>query len=124
MRVGSLSTDPFKTGFALAKNIKKLDAAALEAGVKPLSSYGFRDDLDGNRLCWHRPVEGLVTLDTLIEKLEQQSIKSDVLADLKILNASLQLAATTDTSFCLHVRMGSIDHEHPMLSDKRKGSYF
>ena len=58
--------DAFSTGVHLARRCRFLDERAVEAGVPPLSSFGFRDDRDGQKLTWHPVPDGLRTVDALI----------------------------------------------------------
>ncbi|MCL4181171.1 MAG: hypothetical protein KJ072_25930 [Verrucomicrobia bacterium] len=58
--------DAFSTGVHLARRCRFLDERAVEAGVSPLSSFGFRDDRDWQQLIWHPASAGLRTVEALI----------------------------------------------------------
>jgi hypothetical protein len=64
------------TGHAIAHSIQSLDCLAIEAGLKPLSNYGFEDEYMNGRsnAPWYGPEEGLETVVGLLKLLEERHV--------------------------------------------------
>jgi hypothetical protein len=106
--------DTFCAGEGVARNLKHLDAAASQKGVRLLSSFGFNDDLAGEPLEWHSPKDGLSTVEALLQDatdnptLNQPRLQDD----LRKLQAALQRAADQDIPFCLLLLHGNTTSGH------------
>jgi hypothetical protein len=98
----------FLSGEALARNCVYLDSLAIQSGWKPLSFFGFADDLYSKRLVWHDPEEGFQTVSGLRAALcSDPSLlsESDVLiAELTLIEANLTEAVRLQAPFCLILR--------------------
>lgn len=123
-QVGDIDT--FLAGEALAQSCSQLDAAAIAAGVQPLSAFGFNDDLFGERLTWHRADDGLNTVLALCNALTTENLTlpdtDSVLEDLRKLEHALSRAAEQDIPFCLLLRHGNSTSGHEW--DVRQGTAF
>ncbi len=98
--VGEIHT--FLHGKALARHVKELDELAQSRGVRPLSEFGFHDDLDGEALVWHDPADGLATFDTLLDALrdgaeidERPAVIADIEHIVHALNRALRRASAS-----------------------------
>ena len=118
--------DTFLVGKALVRSLKQLDAVAVDKGVQPLSSFGFKDDLRGETLVWYAPSEGLQTVEALLNELERleipEAIRNGILKDLCSWKDALQRASTENVQFCILLRHGNSTSGHEW--DVRKGSAF
>ena len=115
----------FSSGYALARSCTHLDAFAVQAGVTPLSAFGFADDYHGQRAAWHDPDEALTTVRRLLEIVRQHPgtvcSTEDLTAELERLQCKLHGARALGVRFCLHLR---IDTAYTGLEfDNRKGKY-
>ena len=115
----------FCHGHALARNSKQVDAFAEVQGLKPISVFGFNDDLMGETVQWHDPADGLATVTGLIIAMESQPAgwkeAAAILADLRRILEALTAARQTGARFCFLVRLGNGASGHEM--DLRRG-YF
>lgn len=115
--------DAFATGIELCRQCRKLDELANQAGLPILSSFGFRDDQDGQKLRWHEASDGLRTVEKLIAAPEV-SRSLVLLNDCKKLEHVLQEAQKQKIRFCLIVRAGLDKFISPMEMDNRKGYFW
>jgi hypothetical protein len=101
--------ETFTSGHALARNALDLDDLAAWLGLAPLGSFGFADDLCGERVVWHDPASGLRTVSGLLAELRREPglMEAEVLADLEKIEARLQVAVKEGALFCLLLRHGS-----------------
>ncbi|MEO6184127.1 MAG: hypothetical protein ABIP76_13470 [Verrucomicrobiota bacterium] len=118
-----VSEDAFETGIELCRRCRMLDELATQAGVATLSSFGFRDDQDGQKLKWYDASDGLQTVEKLIRPIEVSSSLS-LLSDLKKLEHVLQEAQKQKIQFCLIVRAGLDKSISPLEMDNRKGYFW
>lgn len=111
---------------ALARHCVELDKIALEAGVMPLSTFGFADDWPHQKqvVTYHRPELGLETISKLREKLSDHPISgSDVdtlQEDLSKMEERLQQAHQNGTRFCFILHG---DATNGMECEQRKGFF-
>jgi len=116
----------FLGGEALARNLETLDMLAREAGVTPISGFGFADDFYGEELTWHAPEEGLTTVLTLLERVAEQPSRVDdaeaVTKDLKRVAGALEDARVFPTRFCFLVR--TCNATNALEWERRKGTAF
>ncbi len=98
------------SGHALARACKFLDAIAAEAGLTPMSGFGFRDNFTflGEWPRWHEVRPALESidhvLDTLSENPDLVPEPEAVIADLERLQGRLVEAHKLEVRFCLHLR--------------------
>lgn len=108
-RVGD--TDTFLHGQALARCYRDLEWLADEAGVPPLSSFGFADDLAGERVIWRPADQLLVTVRGLAGAIQEDrdSVREPeaVLQDLARWEAAFIRAAELDIELALLIRFGN-----------------
>lgn len=118
--------DTFSEGRALARYLKQLDSIAMEAGVKPLSVFGFNDDLRGETLEWHAPSEGVMTCHALLSNVEAgdapSAVKAALKSDLMKWSHALERAQTQGVPFCILFRQCNATSGHEW--DVRQGSAF
>jgi hypothetical protein len=114
----------FETGVHLARRCRWLDELAVREGVPPLSTYGFRDDRDGQRLVWHAAADGVRTAERLISVVQKGTTQGDVLNDLERLHRYLLKAQAKGIRFCLVVRGGLDRMISPMEMENRKGRFW
>jgi hypothetical protein len=110
-------------GKALGQRFPELDTWAEGLGVRPVASYGFADDLRGETLVWHDPLEGLMTFRLLLERLEELDREEDaeLRDDLRRVVDALRAAAAEEVRFCLVLAAGyTCAREHEV----RQGSFF
>ena len=97
-------------GSALARNCQRLDELALSNGTKPLSFFGFDDDLVGEVLHWHDAAEGLATIEGLLKAVASKHSEfpdSDaIVEDLQDMRFYLKDAASARIRFCFLLREG------------------
>jgi hypothetical protein len=124
-----IEADTFLHGKALARYCVPLDTLAQQAGIEPLSAFGFTDDLAGQKVVWHDAARGLVTVTGLIELLQEtptllpttaQEVQN-ILNDLDRVEDSLRSAVAHQVLFCFVLRHGNCASGHEM--DVRQG-YF
>lgn len=112
-------------GEALARNCLRLDALAAARGCAPLSSFGFADDLAGERIYWYPAAEGVRTVSALLEEVqawpEAVDVPSAVIGDLQILRERLEHAVSQEVEFSLLLRHGNTISGHEV--DVRKGKF-
>ena len=123
-KVGEVDT--WLAGRAAVRALRPLDAMAIEAGVRPLSEFGFADDLAGESVVWHDPREGRTSVAALLKAVEIQPERvADPLAvadDLRRIGEGLDKAAALGISFCFLIRHG--DSTNGMEWESRIGSAF
>jgi hypothetical protein len=121
-RLGAIE-DAFETGIELCRECRRLDEVSFQSGVPIFSSFGFRDDRDGQKLVWHSPENALQTVEKLIaSKLVLNSPL--LLNDLKRLEYVLKDAEKQGIRFCLIVRGGLDKMISPVEMDNRKGFFW
>ena len=122
--VGNIDT--FCVGRSLARYFKQLDSIATGAGVKPLSAFGFNDDMRGETLQWHSPSEGLMTCRALLRNIETghapMTVKIALKADLTKWTDALERAQAESVLFCILLRHCNATSGHEW--DVRQGSAF
>jgi hypothetical protein len=108
-RVGN--TDTFLHGQALARSFRDLEWLAEQAGVPPLSRFGFADDLAGETVTWHSASELLVSVRGLADavRTEPESVwdPERVLEDLARWEAAFVRAADQEIELALLIRFGN-----------------
>jgi hypothetical protein len=116
---------PFDTGVELARQCRRLDGLASSVGTRPLSSFGFADDLHGQRLRWHDPAEAILTISNLENALAMSVDKERpaLLSDLRNLRTALVLAQQQRIQFCLLVRSGTFS-DSTQGEANRKGTFW
>lgn len=118
--------DTFLAGHTMARVLSQLDAIAIEQEVRPLSTFGFADDLRGESLQWHDSEEGLLTIAAIIRRIADLDIPETILRplldDLTKWHAALERVASEGVSFCILLRHGNSTSGHEW--DVRKGSAF
>ena len=100
-----------------------MDEHAVEAGVPPLSSFGFRDDRDGQKLTWHPVPDGLRTVEALIAATQNLAEEAGLHDDLLRLQRYLKRAEAKGVRFCLIVRVGMDKLISPVEMDNRQGHF-
>jgi hypothetical protein len=88
--------------------------------VRPLSDFGFEDDLCGETVRWHAAADGLATVEALRADVGERA--PDLALDLDALASVLRLAAERGVAFSLLLRVGD-DHGQGALdeSEARQG---
>lgn len=119
-----LNPSAFETGLHLARRCRWLDELAVREGVPPLSTYGFRDDRDGQRLVWHDAAEGVRTTGRLLSVVQQETTQGELLNDLERLHRYLLKAQAKEIRFCLVLRGGLDKIISPMEMENRKGRFW
>lgn len=108
-RVGEIDT--FLAGESLARQFLALEKLAAKSGCRPLSDFGFNDDLAGESLVWHPAEAGLETVRTLREEVTHDpgSVPdaAAVDADLERWQYALARARDTQIPFCVLLRVGN-----------------
>lgn len=108
----------------LARNCAYLDAIASDAGLTPLSAFGFADEYLGEDVVWHDPEQGLKTVSGLRQKLQSNpqilDDSSVVIPDLAAVETRLREACKSATRFCFIFHYDAING---MEVEQRKG-YF
>ena len=115
--------DTFSHGYAIAANSQILDEIAKAKNVRPLCTFGFRDDQTAQRLIWHEPEEGIKTVECLLTEVQQHSAnffrEEELQLDLSRVLVALKAVQTRKLKFCLLVWIG--DMVSPLQMDRRKG---
>jgi hypothetical protein len=123
-RLGGIDT--FLAGRTMVCFLKQLDRIAENQNAKPISSFGFADDLLGQEVLWHDPMTGLQTIDAIQSVVQQSSIPDAIgrplLSDLAKWHHALERAAAEHVSFCVLLRHGNATSGHEW--DVRQGSAF
>ncbi|RYG67113.1 hypothetical protein EON80_14225 [bacterium] len=108
----------------IARNLVYLDARAKADSEKPLSLFGFRDDLAGQEIIWHEASLGLETVTALTKKLRDNANLDQetalIIADLAQLQERLQTAVEDGTRFCFILKTPGMSG---MEADQRKGHF-
>ena len=93
----------FLSGQAILRNCLLLDKLAEASGIKSISSYGFPDALRGEKVVWHDAVDGLRTIEGLIqavtEKPDSVDDSSAVLSDLEKIRYAFERAKVEGIKF-------------------------
>lgn len=118
--------DTYLNGQTLARHCQQLDDLAQHLRVRPISYFGFNDDLRNEPLTWHAPADGLHTVSAILKSLEEnksdEGISNDVLADLKKWRDALGRASEMDIPFCVLLLHGNSTSGHEWSI--RKGTAF
>lgn len=121
----SVQGDTFLRGQTVARCCTYLDVLAQQNGLKPLSSFGFADDLGQETVIWHDAAQGLATVSGLLSILRQTPFLGQdtqaVVEDLTAWQENLASASQLQVPFCLLLRHGNTASGHEM--DVRQG-YF
>lgn len=103
-----------------------LDTLARDAGVAPLSSFGFQDERDVPGITWHDAEHGLQTVRGLRSEIEHErgdvpgAVAASLVCDLIEMEARLLGAHAANVRFCL------LYHDNSMSGaevDARRGSF-
>ncbi len=115
--------DTFLHGHALARNWLFIEAICRDAGLDSLGRFGFADDMRGETVVWHDPLEGLAVFTALLDLLHQNPAlledSAAVIADLERIVFRLQNAVALRVPFCLLWRYGNTASGYEM--DMRQG---
>jgi hypothetical protein len=115
--------DTFLYGHAIAANSRTLDEIAKAKSLKPLCTFGFKDDRTAQRLIWHNPDDGIKTVEALLAQVQEDAknfFDSDTLvSDLNRMLVALKAVQVRKLKFCLLVWIG--DAVSLMEMDQRKG---
>lgn len=119
--------DTFCRGGSLARWMDELDALARSRGIHPLSEFGWNDDFAWERLIWHDPGKGLMTVNALLELLRAGgeiggADRAGVIDDLERIADALAKAGARKTRFCLLLRHGNVTSG--LEWEKRRGTCF
>ena len=109
-------------GTAIAGYLDELDAALEKAGVRTISSFGFKDSYKNSECDWYRPCEGMATFRAVLKiALADADRYGGVIDETLAILAALDLAESAGIDFCLHMRMlaGMSTYE----SERREGAY-
>ncbi|MEZ5944449.1 MAG: hypothetical protein R3C18_23925 [Planctomycetaceae bacterium] len=107
-------------GHELAKWIDEVDEWLTEYNGTRLSKYGYAHGLSNEANDWYVPSEGIAVVDTLLTQCHEPWMSEQLRRELLEIRNSLELAATADIRFCLHMRWWGVSgHE----IDVREGSY-
>jgi hypothetical protein len=108
--------DTFTAGRALARYLSQLDKLAVDHGWKPISAFGFNDDLRGESLIWHDAADGLQTVTGLLRILENSAsdepVPPELLEDLRRWAVALQRASAAKIPFCVLLLHGNVTSGH------------
>jgi hypothetical protein len=117
----------YRSGYALARCSRYLDEIACQAGLTPLSAFGFRDNFSflGEWVRWHDAGQGLATVDALVERLHESPglvpEPEAVIADLERRRWKLEAATRLQVRSCFHLQM---DWAYSGLEfEQRRGKY-
>lgn len=111
----------FHGGVRLAAGLSRVDEVARQRGLKPLSAFGFDDDVLGQRPQWHDPAEGLRTVAAIIDSLPESDSAT---ADLRAIRDALADAVAGRVSFCLILRYGADDFISGHEMERREGTFW
>lgn len=122
---GGPSSQAFARGRSLYLAIDLLDELAGTLGVAPLSSFGFADDFYGQEVRWHRPAEGLRTVEALQQGVAARSpAPTDLVSDLDALAAVLRRAAERGVDFSLALRPSKDSLQVVSSMEARQGRFW
>jgi hypothetical protein len=118
--------DTFLAGRVMVRVLKQLDEIATDQNAQPLSSFGFADDLCGEKLQWHDPKIGLHSIAAIKERLARlqvpEKIQQPLMDDLNKWQQALERAAVKNVMFCVLLRHGNSTSGQEW--EVRKGSAF
>ncbi len=113
--------DAFRHGAVVARRCASLDELCLARGVRPISSFGFADDIRGERVVWYDASEGLLTIRELMAAVHEEILLGE---DLRAMEQALLRASEEDIRFCFILRNGMDHYISPMEMDRRVGSFW
>lgn len=113
--------DAFRHGAVVARRCASLDELCLARGVRPISSFGFADDIRGERVVWYDASEGLLTIRELVAAVHEEILLGE---DLRAMEQALLRASEEDIRFCFILRNGMDHYISPMEMDRRVGSFW
>ncbi|MFO0910949.1 MAG: hypothetical protein U0794_21845 [Isosphaeraceae bacterium] len=123
-KVGNIDT--FGRGHRLARWFEPLEELAATLNVRPLSDFGFADDLAGEKVVWHDPADGLRTVEALRASVADRDtgIPHDprLLEDLQHLSEALAIARDRKIAFSLLYR--AMDGTSAQEWEVRQGTAF
>jgi hypothetical protein len=103
--------DTFCAGKALVLQVLLLDRISAELNVRPLSDFGYNDDICGERVEWHDPAVGLKTVRALLTEIKSHPERVDggrnLIDDLDKLMHALGRANDQNIRFSLLLRQGN-----------------
>ena len=111
------SSAAFGHGHALYRESAALERLAGALGVRPLSAFGFGDDLYGQPVRWSPASDGLRTAGAL---RGDPSLGPGVAGDLDALTAALRVAAEQGVEFALLLRVGGGDLQSAAVFEPRQ----
>ncbi len=110
----------FGRGHDLYRSSAALDRLAATLGVRPLSTFGFGDDLYEQPVHWSPPSEGLRTVEALRAGLGGcPSAGPDIARDLDALASVLRIAVAQGVGFALLLRLGGGDAQSAGVFEAR-----
>ncbi len=110
------SSGAFARGRALYRDSAALERLADTLGVRPLSAFGFGDDMYGQPVRWWPAAEGLRTVTAL---RGDPSLGAGAADDLDALGAVLRIAAERGVDFALLLRVGGGDLQSAAVFEPR-----
>lgn len=117
------NTHTFLSGRHLLWNSRRLDEICVELGVTPLSAFASEDPLfKRDAAVLFDAMDGLITVEALIEAGERYSFSAKLSSDLNKLRNALRKASDKHIRFSLHLREGNTASTPEM--EARGGSYF
>lgn len=123
-RLGGIET--FLAGQTMVRYLAQLDLIATNQSVKPISSFGFADDLLGEEVVWHDPGIGLQSICAIQSAVQQSNVPDAIarplLSELAKWQHALERAAAEHVAFCVLLRHGNSTSGHEW--DVRQGSAF
>lgn len=121
----------FDRGYGIASNFKQLDDIVCNVGLKPLSSFGFGDDMILNdvEVCWHKPDDCLKTVRYLIKYIEETTNISlinvqELLEDLKQWEIALFNALKENILICILLIIQSNASRSSVEIEARAGTFW
>jgi hypothetical protein len=106
----------FGRGHDLYRESAALERLAVTLGVRPLSAFGFGDDLYAQPVRWSPASDGLRTVGAL---RGHPSVSPGVAGDLDALAATLRIAADRNVEFALLLRVGGGDLQSAAVFEPR-----
>lgn len=91
-------------GHELAKWIDEVDEWLKEHNGTRLSKFGYADRFSNESNDWYVPAEGIAVIDVLLSQCHEPWMSEQLRCELSSIHNSLELAATADIRFCLHMR--------------------
>ena len=98
--------ESFLAGSAIMRHLLPLDRRCAETGLRPISTFGFEDDLLGQAVVWHSADEGLRSVTGLLEQISPQE-NGPLVADLRTWQHALTRAREQQIRFCVLMRFGN-----------------